>query len=178
MDKFEIIASISNNHQAFITKIKDLPNDDFVKAVNGKWSAGQQLEHILKSIKPVARAFEIPKSVLEDKFGLSERPSRDYETIVTDYLETLKQNPDYKLEQRFFPEVIALEEKKQKLEALNTVVGKLTRSIENSSEKGLDTYVLPHPVMGNFTLREMLYFVAYHVTHHDKQILQNLNYAD
>ncbi|MDT0608085.1 DinB family protein [Croceitalea rosinachiae] len=178
MDKLEIKALILTNHQAFLSKLDELSDIDFMKSTNGKWTAGQQLEHILKSTKPVARAFEIPKSVLKDKFGLASKPSRDYKKIVADYLETLRQNPDYKLEERFSPEEVDLEQKNEKLKALKEVIEKLTVGIENFTEPELDIYILPHPVMGKFTLREVLYFVAYHVTHHDKQILQNLRHEN
>ncbi|WP_350287698.1 hypothetical protein [uncultured Croceitalea sp.] len=46
--------------------------------------------------------------------------------------------------------------------------------IDECSEIELDTFILPHPVMGDQTLREILYFTAYHVLHHDRQILENL----
>ena len=176
MVKQEIIASIAKNHKAFIKKISDLSDTDFMKKPNGKWTAGQQLEHILKSVIVVSRAFEVPKSVLADKFGLSNKSSRDYKSIVNDYLITLEQNPNYKLEKRFSPEEVNLKEKNEKLIKLENIACNLEKNIENYSEDELDTYMLPHPVMGKFTLREVLYFTAYHVLHHDKQILQNLNF--
>ena len=33
-------------------------------------------------------------------------------------------------------------------------------------EKELDQYMLPHPILGKVTYREMLYFTMYHVNHH------------
>lgn len=176
MVKQEIIASIAKNHKTFIKKISNLSDTDFMKTPNGKWTAGQQLEHILKSVMVVSRAFEVPKAVLADKFGLSNKSSRDYKSIVNDYLITLEQNPNYKLEKRFSPEEVNLKEKNEKLIELENIVNNLEKGIENYSEDELDTYMLPHPVMGKFTLREVLYFTAYHVLHHDKQILQNLNF--
>jgi hypothetical protein len=38
----------------------------------------------------------------------------------------------------------------------------------------LDLLILPHPLLGKLTLREMLYFTLYHVEHHEKQVLENL----
>ncbi|MCB9182399.1 MAG: DinB family protein [Flavobacteriales bacterium] len=34
------------------------------------------------------------------------------------------------------------------------------------SESDLERYLLPHPLLGKLTLREMLYFTLYHVQHH------------
>jgi len=175
MVKHEIIALVIKNHQAFAIKVNELSDNDFIKVPKGKWTAGQQLDHILKSVKAITRAFEVPKFILENKFGVSTKPSRDYERVVNDYLITLEQNPNYKLEKRFTPEEISLKEKNGKLRELENIVCILEKGIEKYSEDDLDTYVLPHPVMGRLTLREVLYFTAYHVVHHDKQISQNLN---
>ncbi|WP_231962837.1 DinB family protein [Polaribacter sp. KT25b] len=41
------------------------------------------------------------------------------------------------------------------------------------SEKNLDTLVLPHPLMGKMTVREIIMWTAYHTEHHTKT-LQNL----
>ena len=63
------------------------------------------------------------------------------------------------------------EEFKEKLkEKLKNEVLNLCLSIEKISEEDLDYYLLPHPILGKLTLREMLYFTIYHVKHHEKQI--------
>ena len=42
-------------------------------------------------------------------------------------------------------------------------------------EEDLDNYILPHPLIGKTTIREMLYFTIYHVQHHHKAIVDNSN---
>ena len=44
-------------------------------------------------------------------------------------------------------------------------------------KKQLDHYLLPHPLLGKITLREMLFFSAYHIQHHTKfwKIARDLN---
>lgn len=177
MVKNQIKKLIIDNHRLFINKIKALSDEDYLKVANGKWNVGQQLDHILKSVKVVKTAFEVPKHVLKEKFGLSLKSSRSYERIVDDYIITLKQNPNYKLEKRFSPKNLGLKAKIDQLEELEKNVQNLVKVIGNYSEVELDLYMLPHPVMGKFTLREMLHFTAYHVQHHDQQILQNLKHG-
>jgi len=46
----------------------------------------------------------------------------------------------------------------------------LARRIDRFSETQLDQLILPHPLLGKLTLREMLYFTIYHVQHHQKQL--------
>ena len=40
----------------------------------------------------------------------------------------------------------------------------------NLSEKDIDTYRAPHPLIGKLTVRELVYFSIYHVGHHHKSI--------
>ena len=174
MDKGDIINVLLQNHNAFIAKIRSLSDMDFTTSNHGKWNAGQQLSHIVKSVVAVQRAFELPKSVLGDKFGTTNRKNRTYEEVVSDYLNTLNENPDYVLLEKFTPSTIAVTDKTVVLEQLHTLIKMLTNDIDKCSEMELNTFILPHPVMGNQTLREILYFTAYHVLHHDKQVLKNL----
>jgi hypothetical protein len=76
----------------------------------------------------------------------------------------------YKRQGPFIPKKVDLP-KGQKLKAsLNKEVAKLCKAIEKRSEEELDRYILPHPILGKLTLREMLYFTIYHVKHHEKLI--------
>ena len=46
---------------------------------------------------------------------------------------------------------------------------RMIKRIESwSREKQLDHFLLPHPLLGKITLREMLFFSAYHIQHHTK----------
>ena len=174
MDKDQIILSLQNNHQKFIDKIKSISDTDFNQKLGSKWTSSQQLEHIIKSVKPVDMAFGLPMFVLKMKFGLSNRPSNPYNQLVKKYLKVLEDNQDYILPERFAPEEILLKHRQKSLVKLEKLIEKLNSRLSRFSEEELDTYILPHPVMGKLTLREMLYFTIYHVEHHDMQILENL----
>jgi hypothetical protein len=175
MDKTEITQMMDENHRQFISKLDYLSEVDFEYIPAQKWSAGQQLEHIIKSVKPVVTAFSMPLFVLKMKFGLTNRPSKSYENLVSKYLNVLEKNKGNTIPKKFEPKFIGIHKKKKKLVSLEKLVHQLNRKSARLSEKDLDTYILPHPVMGKLTLREMLYFTAYHVKHHEVQILNNLS---
>jgi molybdopterin synthase catalytic subunit len=62
------------------------------------------------------------------------------------------------------------------MKAYENVVKKLNKVAQKCSEKDLDYYVIPHPLIGKLTLREMLFFCIYHVQHHHKiteKIIEN-----
>lgn len=174
MDKEHLISLLVRNHDSFLEKINGLSDDDFVRQPGSKWSAGQQLEHITKSVKPVDMAFGLPMFVLKMKFGLANRPSKNYDDLVTKYLNSLQKNIEFRMPSEFAPGQIPVSGKEKAIEKLGELVHKLCGRLAKFSEEELDKYILPHPLMGKLTLREMLFFTAYHVQHHDRQILENL----
>ncbi|TMU57410.1 DinB family protein [Flagellimonas algicola] len=174
MKKDEIIQQLNQNHLAFAKKLESLGNEDFTRIPGPKWTAGQQLDHILKSVVPTAKIFNTPPKVLEEKFGLAQNPSRSYNTLVDDYLKILESLRDFVLPERFVPTRITIENRKQTLSELLAAIASLNRGLQLFDEAVLDSHRIVHPAMGKLTLREMLYFTIYHVTHHDRQILENL----
>ena len=174
MNKQAIIPLLEKNHKTFIAKISSLSDIDFNRKPTSKWTSSQQLEHIIKSVKQVDMAFGLPMFVLKMKFGVANRPSSTYADLVNKYLRILEDKKDYVVPSGFFPEEIPLVRKEKSLKKLEKLATKLASRISRFSEEELDTYLLPHPLMGKLTLREMLYFTAYHAEHHDQQILPNL----
>jgi hypothetical protein len=51
---------------------------------------------------------------------------------------------------------------------------KFIKSLNSWTEKQLDTYILPHPVIGKLSIREMLYFTHLHTIHHS-EIIKKMN---
>jgi len=75
MTKEQAIEKLKANHQAFIAWIDHLSKEEFMFQAPEKWSAGQQLEHIRLSVKPVTLAFSLPHFMLKILFGTANRPS-------------------------------------------------------------------------------------------------------
>jgi len=46
---------------------------------------------------------------------------------------------------------------------------KLQYKTNHISEKRLDTLLIPHPLMGKMTMREIIMWTAYHTEHHTKK---------
>jgi hypothetical protein len=100
-------------------------------------------------------------------FGTANRKSRSYEELVARYHSKLKAGG--RASGRFVPPPKT--DSVEKLSAnLSKVVQALARRIDRFSETQLDQLILPHPLLGKLTLREMLYFTIYHVQHHQKQL--------
>lgn len=172
MTKQEIKSRLLLNHTIFSDLVVSLSDKDFLSSTNEKWTAGQQLDHIYRSVNAVKLGLILPKFVLKLAIGKANRPSKDYEALVAKY--KLKLQAGGKAVGRFVPKTIMPEEKERLKKRLLKAVKRLCKSIDSYDEKQLDYYILPHPLLGKLTVREMLYFTIYHVKHHQEITLKNL----
>ena len=172
MDTKQIIKKLKENHNNLTNFIDDLPVDEYEFSFQEKWNAGQHLDHITKSVAVLTKAFGVPKFILKSKFGVANRNSRTPEVLIDKYLEKLKTAKP--TPSRFQPEIINFSKKEKAIKLLHKKVDKLCKRALKFSEKDLDFYILPHPLLGKLTLRELLYFTSYHVKHHDELIKKAL----
>lgn len=163
-DKLQLIAALKENINAFSNYITSLNKEQFEATPNGKWSAGQNLEHLIRSNKPLQLAYGLPKFMLRILFGKTNRPSRSYNELVAKYKAKLAAGG--RAGKPFIPPAITFEKKYELLKKYEDQKQKLIAKIEKQSEKDLDGYILPHPLLGKVTLREMLYFTIHYNEHH------------
>jgi hypothetical protein len=168
MNKQTLIKNLTENHLEFIACLDQISTDEFTVSKNEKWTAGQQLEHIYLSVKPVGLGFRLPKFLLKLIWGKANKEARSYDELIERYQAKLGNGS--KASGAFVPKKVDLKKGQTLKETLKNEVLQLCLSIEKLSEEDLDYYVLPHPILGKLTLREMLYFTIYHVKHHEKQI--------
>ncbi len=163
-DKPQIISALEEKIAAFNNYISLLDKDQFEATPNGKWSAGQNLDHLIRAIKPLQLAYALPKFALIILFGKTNRPSRTYDEVVAKYKTKLAAGG--KASKPFVPPIINFEKKDELIKKYVDQQEKLISKIEKQSEGDLDKYILPHPLLGKVTLREMLYFTIHHNEHH------------
>ncbi len=167
MEKEELKHLLLLQHDNYIKRIQSLNDSQLLIASPGKWNAVQLLDHIVRSVSPVSLALSLPAFLLRLIFGTANRKSRSYEELVARYHDKLKAGG--RASGRFVPP--PRPNSVEKLSAkLTKVVQVLTKRIDRFSETQLDRLILPHPLLGKLTLREMLYFTIYHVQHHQKQL--------
>lgn len=172
MNRTEIVEHLATNHQVFLEQIDQLSDTDLCYAPEGKWTAIQQLDHIIRSVSPVNMAMGLPKFILKWRFGTANRPSRTYEQLVEKYQRKLLEGG--RASARFTPPAIAADQQKILSKKLEKLVKALCLKTNGWSEEDLDRYILPHPLLGKLTIREMLYFTAHHVLHHLEAVNRNL----
>ena len=174
MDKVEIADLLEKKHQELFSWLENQPKINWEKGPTDKWSASQHLQHLVDSLQLLNNALSYPRFILKYKFGTCNREPRDYETVAANYQQKLIENKD---KAAIFNQKLkkpTLKERDRLLTRLQIQQKKLQYKTVHLSEKNLDTLLLPHPLMGKMTLREIIMWTAYHTEHHLK-ILQKFH---
>lgn len=164
MDRAAINASLVKNHEVFIARVLVIPRHELERSHNGKWTPAQHLEHILRAVRPVALAMLVPKWFLRWRFGTPNRDPRDYDALVARYNEKLAAGGN--ASGRFVPPPVPASDVERISATLQRTVNTLIKRVNGWPERDLDRYLLPHPLLGKLTVREMLFFTIHHAQHH------------
>lgn len=167
--KDEILHGLEKVVKNLVDWTSQLSDEQFFTMANEKWAAGEQLEHLRKSSAPLVMALKMPKIVLRLKIGKANRATRDFAAVKTKYETKLAtQNIGTTA---FFPDADLNKSRQQIVDEYLTVSAKLGKAIASWQEKDLDKYILPHPLLGKMTVREMLFFTIHHTQHHHNHML-------
>jgi hypothetical protein len=172
LNRKEITDNLNKKHKELIDFIIALPEENFMDGFNNKWTPGQQLNHIYRAVKPLTQALMIPGFLLKRIFLKSNRPSKTYEGLVDKYLAKLADGGT--ATGRFIPATVTFSQRGALSKRLLNSVNKLCRRVNKFTEAELDILILPHPLLGKITAREMMYFTIYHAEHHHQITKRNL----
>lgn len=173
MNKVEIKARLEESYQTFTKYTHVLSKDEYEYAPEGKWNAGEQTVHLIKSIKPVAMGLGMPKFLIKWKFGKANRPSRSYDELVERYKRGLAENPGI-APKEYAPSQVKHTQAAELDKKLLSYIELINNKLAKWSEDELDQFIAPHPLIGKITFREVLYFTIYHAQHHQLQIKRYL----
>ena len=152
MTKIEVTSKLKDaiaNYENFCLKMVEM---DYFASYGDKWSVSENTRHLMLAISPIILAFSLPKFLLRLFFGKPNRNSRSFDELLAKYIGKLEAGG--KASKPYVP---------------NTQISKM----ERWKDVDLDGYLLPHPLLGKITLREMLYFTTFHIQHH-QQTIENL----
>jgi hypothetical protein len=135
-------------------------------APKDKWTAGQHVIHLVQSSKALCGALMLPNFILKWRFGKNIRQPRTYDEVINKYNEKLSKTTGLVFEgSSNMPESKESDMQKwfKNLSILNDKINAITLKI---SDKNFDEILIPHPLMGKMTLREILMWNAHHTEHH------------
>jgi hypothetical protein len=167
MGNTEIIKLLETKEDSLKSLFANQPDHFWEVHPEDKWTAGQHVIHLVQSSTPLLKALKLPNFILKWKFSTSNRPSRTYEEVIHRYEEKLAAAGPGVVGpfSRKMPDSPASESHQwlSKLSDLNKGINNITKKLSN---KELDTILLPHPLMGKMTLREILMWNTHHLQHH------------
>lgn len=166
--KQEIVAELAKVFGDINSVLTNMDDNEFELSIDNKWSPQDNLIHLLQSTKPVIDALNMPKITFLI-YGKSKNESLSYEDVVAKYQKALSEGG--KATDKFIPsEKMLSKSKSDLLNFWNNSIPSLDKALSNWNEEALDTYRIPHPLIGKMTFREMLLFMIYHTGHHLRTI--------
>jgi len=152
LEKDEIIMQLANISGEMTRYCAGVEESLFFIQPAEKWSIAENIRHLITSANTTRLAFSLPRFLIR--------------VYAAKYNLALAQGG--KASGRYIPKRSAEPENKQKLlSKFSGAMDKLINSIQkNWNDPQLDKYIVPHPLLGKITLRELGYFTIFHTEHH------------
>lgn len=175
MSKEEILQQLHTANLQLVDTCKGIDEELFFRQPKEKWSIAQNVKHLTISANTTRLAYSLPKFIVKIYGGKPNRPSRSYDEVVNKYQLKLQQGG--KASGIYIPKIInPATGKTNLLQTFIRSAEKLSAAIQlKNNETQLDQYIIPHPLLGKITLRELAFFTIYHTQHHHQIILQRTN---
>jgi uncharacterized damage-inducible protein DinB len=170
--KSELISALHDSNQRVANWFTEIPAKDFFTRHADVWSASDNIDHLIKSHQPLAKALKLPKITLRAMFGKPQKASTSFEELCQIYRDEIAKGAQ--ASGRYLPsqenaEANAEKKKKEVIDQFSKVSTELVSAVEKWAEDELDQHLLPHPILGKLTIREMLFFTIYHNLRHASQ---------
>jgi len=172
ISRTKLLTTLKDANQRVITWFTEISAKNFFTRHGEIWSASDNLDHLIKSHEPLAKALRLPKITLQAMFGKPQKPSMSYEELCQIYRDEIAKGAQASgryLPNQENPDANAEEKKRDLLGQFSKASAELVSVVEKWEENELDEYLLPHPVLGKLTIREMLFFTIYHNLRHASQ---------
>jgi len=165
MNKKELRQHINLKFDEVLHFVRKQNDAEFaVSNTEGKWSAGQNLDHLRKSTKVINKVMSIPKLAHWYKFGRIKNASDDYEGLKRSYKE--KTLNGVNAPKTYQPNPLTNEDKTWLMEKFDREREKLINNMYKSSDNYLNTYAIKHPLLGKMSMKSIIYFTCIHTEHH------------
>ena len=141
-----------------------LPEAQFYQQPAGKWSVADTIHHLFLSARPVVRLMAASREVFQ-QWGQPDDPSRSYDEMAEAYRQALSRGVKAPAAMSPQPEDVNIG-RSAVMERFMHIYDTLATTADTWSADDLDRYRMPHPALGNITVREMLDFTDIHTLHH------------
>ena len=164
-------------HRELAGDLLRLSQETFFAPQGEFWSPAQHLDHLNRSVSPLAGALRLPRWVLRLRFGSPVGP-RPFPSVVERYLGLLSEGAGARggyLPRATQPDE-SLEAARERLMGRWAGLGRaLCRELETWQDRDLDRANLPHPLLGPMTVREIVAWSWFHGQHHRERVRERLS---
>ena len=147
MNRAELISAIGKNLDALLDFIGSQTEEALNRKTGEKWSIGENAVHLNKSISPVNMAMGLPKFTFY--FFGKVSFSRSYDEIIGIYKAELEKGAQ--ASRAYIPQGTETYSPVSLTASLRNSYSTYMHTLENWEEEDLDTYRLPHPIIGKIT---------------------------
>lgn len=169
--KPDLLNLLNNSNRRVIQWFADIPVEQFFTRQGEVWSASDNLDHLIRAHEPLVKALKLPKIALRAMFGRAQRSSMLYEELCQMYRNELAKGAQ--ASGRYLPNEEdrnpSAKTKERLLEQFSQTSAELVSAVESWEQEDLDKYLLPHPILGKLTIKEMIFFTIYHNLRHASQ---------
>ena len=167
--KSELLTALQDSNRRAENWFLSIPSNDFFTRQGEAWSPSDNVDHLIKAVKPISKVLKLPRITLRAMFGKPEKPSMTYDKLCKIYRDEIAKGA--KASGRYLPNQEnpaddTESKKKALLEQWAKANAELLSVVEQWDEGELDQYLLPHPLVGKLTIREMIFFTIYHNLRH------------
>jgi hypothetical protein len=179
-DKAEIIQALELAGSEGLNFWRDFTAEQFAAPIGEAWSPADNVRHLIKSTRPVTKGLGLPRLALRVMFGGKDGTSRTSDELYTAYKGLLAQGGNAG---KFAPAPAELPPDLAAWQAelvndLANAISDLARAVGKWDDSELDRYGMPHPLLGDLTVREMLFFTLLHYRHHQQNVVKRLGVAE
>lgn len=172
MDK-RLTDGIRSATEAFNNLVAELSPEAFEASHAGKWTAGQDLKHLIKSLWLTNVVYTLPLFILTVLFGKPNRKSRTESELRERYRKALVKG--VKAPRMLKPGKVSHAQRDELLKKHSEATERLCRRLERLGDEILEGVLVKHPAIGKVNLREMAILTRFHTEHHTRLLKAKLN---
>ncbi len=163
----EILVELERTNQLISEYFASIEEHTFFVHPPKVWSPAENLAHLSKSVRAATLGLKVPQAFSGLVWGAAE--SRSYDELVSAYKQALAaggESPAQYLPELPEPVQDKAATRQAILQRWQQSAAKLAAAAARWEDADLDKARVPHPLLGKFTIRELLFFTLYHNMHH------------
>ena len=132
--------------------------------------------HLIKVLRIVNIGFTLPKPILRLMYGINKNENRSFEHLQQLYKKALEGGAKAPI--IYIPKPVAFKEKDNLIQKHESLNKSFIDKLNSHTTSELDSYRLPHPILGKISLGELASFTSFHTSHHFESLKSKLGHLN